>query len=208
MTDSLTEWATAIVDALGYVGVGALVALENLFPPIPSEVVLPLAGFVTARGSASFAGMVLAATLGSLAGALILYGLAAAVGPARFRRFIARYGPWLRLEIVDVERAEQWFDRRASAAVLIGRCVPLIRSLISIPAGFRRMPLPRFIAFTTVGSTVWNIALIGAGNLLGENWEAAGGPVDLLQGLVLLGLGASIAWYLWRRFLLPRLRRP
>jgi len=198
----------AIVDTLGYLGVGALVALENLFPPIPSEVVLPLAGFVTARGESSFLGMVGAATIGSLVGALILYGLAAAIGPVRLQRLVTRYGSWFRLEVVDVERAEQWFDRRAGTAVLVGRCVPLIRSLISIPAGFRRMPLPKFIAYTSIGSAVWNVTLIGAGNLLGENWESAGRPVDLLQGLVILALVVSVVWYLWRRVLLPRLRRP
>ncbi|MGE0879258.1 MAG: DedA family protein [Acidimicrobiia bacterium] len=171
MLDSLTHWATDIVERLGYLGVALLVALENVFPPIPSEVVLGLAGYTTSRGDGSVVGMIIAATIGSVVGAWILYGLSAAVGPVRLRAIIIRYGAWVGFGESDLDRAEAWFDRRSRSAVFVCRCVPLIRSLISIPAGFRRMPLRVFTLFTLVGSLVWNTALITAGYLLADQWE-------------------------------------
>src|SRR5687768_8339222 len=139
MLSGLSDWVVDVIDRLGYIGVALLVALENLFPPIPSEIVLPFAGFVARDGKATLPGMILAATIGSIVGAWILYGIAAWIGPERMERFLLRYGKWLRLTPADVAKAERWFDRRAVVAVLVGRCVPLIRSLVSIPAGFRRM---------------------------------------------------------------------
>ncbi|MCI0425143.1 MAG: DedA family protein [Actinobacteria bacterium] len=207
MLDGLAEWVITVVETLGYVGVAALVALENLFPPIPSEVVLPLAGFVAATGEASLPGMILAATIGSLTGAVILYTIAAAIGPHRLRRAVARHGRWLRIEVADLDRTEAWFDRRAGIAVLVCRCIPLIRSLISIPAGFRRMPIGPFLLYTALGSLVWNVLLVGAGYLLGEQWERVEAPLDLLQGLVIALIVAAIVWFVWARMLRPRLRR-
>lgn len=207
MLTSLTEWVTDVIDALGYLGVAFLVFLENLFPPIPSEIVLPFAGFVARDGDASLAGMIAAATVGSVVGAWTLYGIAAWIGPLRLHGFVVRYGGWFRLTNDDLARAEHWFDRRAVAAVLVGRCVPLIRSLVSIPAGFRRMPLGPFTLYTVVGSLVWNSALIGAGYLLRHNWERVSDYVDWFQYVVVLGIVAALAWYAWRRFLSPAARR-
>lgn len=204
--DDLTNGVADIVDALGYVGVALLVALENVFPPIPSEVVLPLAGFVAGRGDASLGGMILAATIGSVVGAWILYGVSAAVGPARLHAFVVRHGRWFRLKESDLVRAEQWFDRRSNAAVLIGRCVPLIRSLVSIPAGFRRMPFVRFTVYTAVGSLAWNATLITAGAILGERWERVGDVVGLLQGAVVIAIVGLVGLVVWKQFLRPRLR--
>lgn len=207
MLDGVTEWAIRTVEALGYVGVAMVVALENLFPPIPSEIVLPLAGFVSATGPTSLAGMVLAATAGSLIGAFVLYGAAGAIGPVRLHGIVRRFGRWLGFEEADLTRSEQWFDDRATRAVLICRCIPLLRSLISIPAGFRRMPLGPFAFYTAVGSLIWNLVLITGGHLLGENWRRAGEPVEVLQQVVVYVLIAGMAWFIWRRMVLPRLRR-
>jgi membrane protein DedA with SNARE-associated domain len=207
MLEGLVDWVTSVVESLGYWGVAALVALENLFPPIPSEVVLPLAGFVAVEGEASVVGMVIAATIGSMVGAYILYGIAAAIGPVRLRSFVAKHGRWFGLDEADLDRSEQWFDQRASVAVLVCRCVPLMRSLISIPAGLRRMSLVPFTLYTLIGSLVWNIALIGAGYLLGERWQDVEQPMELFQKLVLLVLGLAIAWFVWRRIVRPRIRR-
>ncbi len=206
MLDDLTDRVADVVEALGYLGVALLVALENVFPPIPSEVVLPLAGFVAGRGDASLPGMIAAATVGSVVGAWILYGIAAAVGPVRLRGFVVRHGKWFRLGERDLERAEEWFDRRSDAAVLIGRCIPLIRSIVSVPAGFRRMPFARFTVFTALGSLVWNAALIGAGAVLGDRWERVGDVVGLLQGAVIVAAVVLVAVIVWRRVLRPRLR--
>lgn len=204
MLSDLTEWVTDVVDALGYLGVALLVAIENVFPPIPSEVVLGLAGFVAARGDASPVGMVAAATVGSVVGAWVLYGISAAIGPVRMRALVVRYGGWIRMTEDDLDRAEGWFDTRARLAVLICRCIPLIRSLISIPAGFRRMPIGQFTVYTAVGSLVWNAALVGAGYGLGDRWEKIVEYMEQFQNLVLLALVAAVGWYVWAKFISPK----
>ena len=206
MLEGLVDWATSVVETLGYGGVAFLVALENLFPPIPSEVVLPLAGFVAAGGDASLVGMIVAATIGSIVGAFILYGIAAAIGPVRLRALVIRYGKWFSLDEADLDKTEEWFDRRANLAVLLCRCVPLMRSLISVPAGFRRMPLAPFTLFTLIGSTVWNVMLVGAGYLLGEQWYRVDAPLEVFQKAVLAAIAVAVAWFVWRRIVRPRLR--
>ena len=207
MLTGLTDWVTDVIDKLGYIGVAVLVAIENLFPPIPSEIVLPFAGFVARDGDASLPGMILAATIGSLVGAWILYGIAAAIGPERLHAFVRNYGKWFRLTNDDVAKAEGWFDRRAAVSVLVGRCVPLVRSLVSIPAGFRRMPFVTFSVYTFLGSLVWNGGLIGAGYLLRDNWEDVEPYVDYFQYLVIAVIVGGVAWFVWRRFLSPDARR-
>ena len=205
MFDSITDWVTTVINVLGYGGVAFLVALESVFPPIPSEVVLPLAGFVAGRGDASLVGMIIAATIGSVIGAWILYGIAAWIGQERLRRMILKYGGWLGVKDRDITRAEDWFDRRSNVAVAVGRCVPLIRSLVSIPAGFRRMPLVRFTLLTAAGSLVWNAALIGAGAALGDNWEQVGKVIERFQLVVVVVIVAAVAWFLFHRLIKPRL---
>jgi membrane protein DedA with SNARE-associated domain len=197
---NLAEWVTDVIDKLGYVGVALLVALENLFPPIPSEIVLPFAGFVARDGEANLIGMIGAATVGSLVGAWVLYGLSAWIGPDRLERFLVRYGKWFRLTPADVNKSEQWFDRHSTSAVLICRCIPLVRSLISIPAGFRRMPFARFSLYTALGSLVWNVALIGAGYALRSRWESVEGVISWLQYAVIAAIVGAIAWFVWSRF--------
>ncbi len=200
----LTDWVVDVIEAIGYVGVALLVAVENLFPPIPSEVVLPAAGFAAATGAANFWGMVGAATLGSLGGAWALYLITAAIGPLRLRTLTRRYGKWAGITIDDLDRAEAWFDDHASTAVLVCRCIPLIRSLVSIPAGFRRMAPLTFTIYTTLGSFVWNVLLIGAGYQLGDNWEVVGEYVDVLQYVVIAVILAAVAFWVWTRFIRPK----
>ena len=192
MLGDLANWVQDVINQFGYFGVALLVVIENIFPPIPSEIVLPFAGFVAQQGSAGVAqsdtsviGMMIAATIGSVVGALILYVISSAIGPERLRAFVQRLGRWFGVKQTDLLRAEAWFDRRSFVAVLVGRCVPLIRSIVSIPAGFRRMKLTSFILLTAVGSAVWNIALIGAGALLGDQWERVGEYVGVFQWLVI-----------------------
>lgn len=205
MLASIETWVTDVIDALGYVGVAALVALESVFPPIPSEVVLPLAGFVAGQGNANLVGMIVAATVGSVIGAWILYGIAAWIGQERLHAFVGRSGKWFGVKPDDIVKAEAWFDRRSSYAVLFGRCVPVIRSLVSIPAGFRRMPLVRFTILTAAGSAIWNIALISAGALLGDRWDEVGGVVGIFQWLVVVVIVGLVAWFLWKRMVRPKL---
>ncbi|MBA2690868.1 MAG: DedA family protein [Rubrobacter sp.] len=164
----MSGWVLETIRALGYLGLAFLLALENLFPPIPSEVVLPLAGFLVGRGQLNFWGAVAAASLGAVFGALVLYALGRWGG----RRLILRYGRFLNVDEESLKRAEGWFRHYGDAVVLGARVVPLARSIVSIPAGTAHMPILRFTVLTTIGTTVWNIILIWAGMLLGQNWEA------------------------------------
>jgi membrane protein DedA with SNARE-associated domain len=205
--ENLTDWATDIVERLGYLGVALLVAIENVFPPIPSEVVLGLAGYTASRGDAWVVGMILAATIGSVVGAWILYGLSAAVGPVRLRAIVIRYGTWVGFGEADLDRAEEWFDRRSRVAVLVCRCVPLIRSLISIPAGFRRMPLGAFTLFTLIGSLVWNTVLVTAGYLLADQWEKVLDVTEPFQTVVIVVIGVLLVALVVRKVVLTKRAR-
>ena len=199
MLGDLAAWVQDVIERLGAIGVALLVILENVFPPIPSEIVLPFAGFVAQRGDGSVVVMIVAATVGAVVGALILYYVAAFIGPARLSAFITRFGKWFGVKPADLARAEQWFDRHAIAAVLLGRCVPLIRSVVSVPAGFRRMPLVSFVVYTALGSAVWNTALIGAGAALGNQWENVEPYVAILQWAVIVVIVLLLVSFIVRK---------
>ena len=208
MLGDLATWVQDVINQFGYFGVALLVIIENVFPPIPSEIVLPFAGFVAQQGSGaaqsdtSVIGMMIAATIGSVVGALILYFVSAAIGPDRLRAFVEKFGKWFGVKSSDLVRAEAWFDRRSSLAVLVGRCVPLIRSIVSIPAGFRRMKLSSFVVLTAIGSAVWNIALIGAGAVLKDQWDVVGDYVGVFQWVVVAAIIVVLA-----KFVLSRVKR-
>ncbi|MFC4055023.1 DedA family protein [Actinomadura syzygii] len=161
-------WATDLMDRLGAPGAGLAIALENLFPPLPSEVILPLAGFTAAQGRMSLAAALLWTTLGSLAGALALYGIGALIGRDRVRALVA----WLPLvKLSDLDRTEAWFARHGAKAVFLGRMIPIFRSLVSVPAGVERMRMTTFLLYTGLGSLLWNTAFVLAGYGLGDNWR-------------------------------------
>ncbi|MCR6688342.1 DedA family protein [Cellulomonas sp.] len=192
----LVGWVVGVIESLGPVGVGLLVALENVFPPLPSEVILPVAGYVASQGGMSLVWAVTAATLGSLIGAWALYGIGAAVGRARLRRWLEKVPL---VEVEDLDHAEGWFARRGGAAVLVGRCVPVVRSLISVPAGVERMPLVRFSVYTGLGSLVWNGGLILAGYALGDRWEDIGRYSSWLNAVVYVILAWLVGRFVWTR---------
>jgi membrane protein DedA with SNARE-associated domain len=196
--DVLT-WAINVMLALGYVGLALLVALETIVPPIPSEVILPLAGFLAGQGHFSVVGLIAAATVGSLIGALAFYALGRALGERRVRRLLQRFGRWILLDEHDLETAHDWFKRRGAWAVLVGRLVPAVRSYVSLPAGLARMPLVVFVLLTAAGSGAWNALLIAAGWVLGERWNDVGGyvqPLGRAVPFVVLGL---VIWFVWGR---------
>jgi membrane protein DedA with SNARE-associated domain len=197
--DWVAEWVTSVIESLGYPGLTVLVALENIFPPIPSELILPLAGFLTGQNRFSFPLVLIATTLGSLLGALLLYGIGVAVGQRGVRRIIERHGHWALLTADDLSRAENWFDRYGPIAVFIGRLVPVVRSLVSIPAGYRRMPLGQFLLLTGFGSALWNGALVSFGWALGENWRQIEEYVGWLQYLVIAAVAVFILRFVWQR---------
>ena len=192
---TLAAWIVATVQTGGYLGVAGWTFLENLFPPIPSEAILPVAGFLVSSGELTFVGVVLAATVGSLAGALAFYGLGAWLGDARLRAFVQKYGRWLALDESDLDEAEAWFERHGGKAVLLGRVVPSLRSLISIPAGVAKMPLGRFTIYTTVGGAIWNTALVGAGVVLGDQWERVKPFLSVFGWASLVLVVAGTAWW-------------
>ena len=180
---TVTDWIVALMGDLGSPGAGLLVALESIFPPIPSELILPLAGFAASRGDLDLVAAVVWTTLGSLVGAVVLYALGAKVGEERLRA-AARRIPLVRES--DLDRVDAWFDRHGGKAVFFGRMVPGVRSLISVPAGVGRMPLPRFLLLTLAGSLVWNSLLIAAGYLLGARWEVVETGVGRFQEVVVV----------------------
>jgi membrane protein DedA with SNARE-associated domain len=185
----------AVTEA-GYAGIAIVMAIETVFPPIPSELVLPLAGFQVARGTLGFVPALGASTLGAVFGALVLYAIARLGG----RPLILRLHPLLRITERDMDRADRWFDRRAVPIVLFGRLIPGVRSLVSVPAGLSEMPVWRFLAATAAGALVWNAALLGAGALLGSQYDRVEGYVGPVStAVIVVVVIAAIAGVVWLR---------
>ncbi|MFE5677779.1 DedA family protein [Streptomyces erythrochromogenes] len=189
----IAGWATHLVETMGGPGAGLAIALENLFPPLPSEIILPLTGFAVGQGALSLASALIWTTAGSVIGALALYQVGRLFGRERM------YALWGRLPLVktaDLEKTERWFAKHGTKAVFFGRMVPIFRSLISVPAGLERMPLPIFLTLTALGSFIWNSCLIMAGYALGAQWGLVEQYVGVLSkavlGLAVLGLGLFI----------------
>ena len=196
----LLDWLVTLMRTIGSPGVGVATALETVFPPLPSEVVLPLAGFTASQGHYGVVAAIVWATTGSLVGALVLYLAGAGWGAARLLRLAERLPL---LGACDVQRAIDWFARHGRSAVFLGRLVPGVRSLISIPAGIDRMPLPQFIGLTVAGSAVWNAALVVAGYELGAQWHRieryVGGVANVLYVVLAVAVVVFVARRLRRR---------
>lgn len=191
--DGIAAWAADLVDALGGPGAGLAIALENLFPPLPSEVILPLTGFAAGQGVLGLLSALFWTTLGSVVGAVALYWIGAVFGRERMHAL------WARLPLVkvsDLERTEAWFARHGTKAVFLGRMVPVFRSLVSVPAGLERMPMPVFLILTTLGSLVWNSVLVMAGYWLGDRWDAVEVYVGYVSKGVLVLVVVALAGYL------------
>jgi membrane protein DedA with SNARE-associated domain len=167
-------WIAQLIEKTGYVGVALLMFLENVFPPIPSELIMPMAGFTAARGDLKFIGIVAAGTAGSLAGALLWYSVGTLVTEQRLKSWAEKHGRWLTLKPEDVDKASTWFGKHCGAAVFFGRLVPTVRTLISVPAGIFAMSRRKFLMLTLLGSGVWSTALTAAGYLLEDRYEQVG----------------------------------
>ena len=196
----MLEWIQNTMTSLGYSGVALLMFVENVFPPIPSELIMPLAGFTAGRGDLSFVGVVLAGALGSLLGQLPLYYLGRWVGEDQLVAWAERYGKWLTVSGKDIRRADDWFDKHGHKTVFFARLVPGVRSLISIPAGLSEMHLPTFLLYSALGTGLWAFILAALGAILGENYDAVEtylGPVSFIVvgGLLLW----AIVWVVRRR---------
>ena len=195
----------SIMNKYGYFGVFFLIAVENIFPPIPSEVILLFGGFMTTYSKINIIGVIIASTLGSLVGALILYYIGKILNKERLKKIVkGKIGKILRLKAKDIDKADEWFDTKGNKTVFFCRFVPILRSLISIPAGMSEMPMPKFLLYTTVGSAIWNAVLTIAGSIVGDKWETI---VDIFDKyshitliiLIVLFIGAIIYYFKKRK---------
>ena len=192
----MENWITQFMEQYGYLGVFLMIALENVFPPIPSEIILPFGGFMTTYTSMTVTGVVIASTAGSVVGAMILYGIGLLLDVERLEKIIDRFGHILRVTKEDVHKADAWFDKYGIWTVLFCRMVPLIRSLISIPAGMSNMKFWLFIVFTTVGTLIWNIILVSVGAALGDNWDRITEFMDVYSNIAYAIIGIGIIIFL------------
>lgn len=189
------DWITGWINETGYLAIAVLMFAENLFPPIPSELIMPLSGYVASQGHLSLPGVVAAGWAGSIAGALFWYGVGRWLGCDRLRRFAARHGAWLTLSPDDVDEANRWFCRHGGTAVFVGRLVPAVRTFISVPAGVSDMSFLKFVIYTSLGTAIWTALLGGAGYALGAEYgqisQWLGPPTNAVIAVLVL-------WYVWR----------
>ena len=191
----MVEWITNTMESLGYLGIGLLMFLENLFPPIPSELIMPLAGFTVAKGNMQMIPAILAGVLGTVLGAFPWYYAGKFIGEPRLKQLADRYGKWITVSGADIDKANNWFTRHGGKAVFLCRLVPGVRTLISLPAGLNNMPLLPFLLYSTIGTTLWVTFLTYAGFLLGDNYELVDEYLGPVSKIVLLSL---IIWFgLW-----------
>lgn len=198
----MENWITGIMEQFGYAGILLLIALENIFPPIPSEVILTFGGFMTTYTSLTTTGVIVAATLGSVLGAVVLYGIGYLINVDKLEGWIDRYGRYLRLKKEDIRRADAWFDKYGYWTVLFCRMIPLIRSLISVPAGMSKMKFGLFLLYTTIGTLIWNIVLVSVGAALGGSWEKIVEFMDVYSNIAYAIIAAGVlggGYYLLRR---------
>jgi membrane protein DedA with SNARE-associated domain len=189
------DWITGFVGRSGYIGIALLMLLENVFPPIPSELIMPLAGYTAAQGKFNIVVIVLAGSVGSVSGALFWYCVGRWLGCERVRRFAGRHGRWLTITPDEVDHAHDWFRRHSGKAVFIGRLVPTIRTLISIPAGIAGMELPKFLVYTAAGTVLWTALLAGTGYLLEAQYQQISRWLNPVSNVIVGGL---VVWYIYR----------
>lgn len=199
--NAINTWAQGIIRTMGYPGLGLIMFLENVFPPIPSELVLPLAGWLTLEEGAKFSllGVTLVGAVGSVAGAFFFYGLGTWFDEKRVRYLLQRFGKWFLLSEDDFDVALEWFDRYDEYVIFFGRMVPIVRSLISVPAGLANMHVGKFTLFTAVGTALWSFVLAFAGRLLGENWSLVADFIDQYEHIVIVvGIIAVVGFFVNR----------
>lgn len=201
LLEQIGGWIEGLIAAIGYPGIVVAMALENIFPPIPSEAVLPFAGALSAKGEMNFWGAVAAGTVGSLIGAVALYAVGYIAREAGVRRIVEAYGKYVFISERDLDRGAEWFERYGEAVILFGRLIPLIRSVVSVPAGYTRMNLVRFLIYTTIGTTVWNLILTYIGRVLGENWADISELMEPYETLALALMALTAVSFIgWRAF--------
>ncbi len=186
------DWITGIVRRLGYAGVITLTFVENLFPPIPSELVIPLAGYVAAEGDMRIDLVIVTGTIGSLAGAILWYVVGRRIGERRLRAWVDRHGKWLTVSGKDLDVAQFWFRRHGRAAVFFGRLMPGVRTFVSLPAGFTAMPVAPFLLYSALGTAIWTAALAFAGVVLKANFTLVGDYINVVTNVLFAVLGLML----------------
>lgn len=196
----MLNWITNIISSLSYWGIALLMLLENILPPIPSEVIMPLAGFTAQKGQLNLLFVILAGTVGSILGALPWYYIGKLVGEQRLRQWVDRHGKWLTLSGEDIDKSQQWFNKYGGAVVFFGRLIPGVRTFISIPAGFEGMPLFAFLLYSTIGTLLWVALLSYAGFVLGQNYQLVKKFLTPITIVVAVVLAVSLGtWFIRRR---------
>lgn len=195
----MVEWITNTMESLGYLGIGLLMFLENLFPPIPSELIMPLAGFTVAKGDMQLIPAIVAGVVGTVLGAFPWYYGGKFFGESRLKQLADRYGKWITVSGADIDKANNWFKRHGGKAVFLGRLVPGVRTLISLPAGLNDMPFLPFVLYSTIGTILWVSLLTYAGYLLGDNYELVEKYLGPVSKIVLLSLIIGFGIWVARR---------
>ncbi|EJY96763.1 DedA family protein [Staphylococcus arlettae] len=194
----MEQWITQFMEQFGYFGIALLIFLENIFPPIPSEIILTFGGFMTTKSSLGFIGVTVASTLGSIIGAIVLYGIGLWIGEDKLYRLVNRYGKILRVKSTDLTKTFKWFEKYGYWTIFFCRFVPLIRSLISIPAGITKMNFSVFIIFSTLGTIIWNMVLIYLGMTVGGNWHQIVYYMDIYSKVIYVILLLIVIYFIWK----------
>lgn len=196
---NMENWIINFMEQFGYLGTFLMILLENVFPPIPSEVILTFGGFMTTNTDMTVIGVVTSATAGSVTGAAILYGIGRLLNVNKLEKIISRFGNILRVKVSDIQKANSWFARYGYKAIFLCRMIPLVRSLISIPAGMGNMKFNFFLLYTTAGTLIWNIVLVSAGAILGESWQSVLDFMNVYSSITytILGLTFFVFCVLW-----------
>lgn len=200
----MQDWVVDIVSELGVLGIALLMFAENLFPPLPSEIIMPLAGYLSTRGEMNVWAAVAAGSAGSLAGALFWYWVGLRLTHGQLQRWVERHGVWIAMSPEDLEHSVRWFAGHGRYSVLLGRLMPVVRTLISVPAGFARMPVGRFLALSAAGTVAWTAALTFAGQWLGANFQGVDRYIGPVSWVV---IGAALVGYVYRVARLLREKR-
>jgi membrane protein DedA with SNARE-associated domain len=194
----MEKWIIHFMEQYGYFGIAWLIFLENVFPPIPSEIILTFGGFMTTKTDLTFVGVVITSTIGSVIGAIALYGIGIWIGENNLYKLVEKYGKFLRVTTEDLTKTFKWFERYGYWTIFFCRFIPLIRSLISIPAGITRMNIWIFIIFTTIGTLLWNIVLIYLGQTVGGNWHVIVNYMDIYSKIIYVLLLLLVIYILFK----------